>query len=150
MKRLVKSRTNRMVDGVLGGIGEYLQVDPVLVRIIFLLFAFLTTFGPAIIIYIIAMFIIPSSDKSTDSYKSNEEKAPFSQEWSSSVRNHSASPAKNGSLLFGFILIILGILFLLNNFLDYNVFYYIRRFGEYFWPLLIVGIGLWLLFRGRR
>lgn len=149
MKRLVKSRTNRMVDGVLGGIGEYLQVDPVLVRIIFLLFAFLTTFGPAIIIYIIAMFIIPSSDKSTDSYKSNEEKAPFSQEWSS-VRNHSASPAKNGSLLFGFILIILGILFLLNNFLDYNVFYYIRRFGEYFWPLLIVGIGLWLLFRGRR
>jgi len=150
MKRLVKSRTNRMVDGVLGGIGEYLQVDPVLVRIIFLLFAFLTTFGPAIIIYIIAMFIIPSSDKSTDSYKSNEEKAPFSQEWSSPARNHSASPEKNGSLLFGFILIILGILFLLNNFLDYNVFYYIRRFGEYFWPLLIVGIGLWLLFRGRR
>jgi phage shock protein C len=37
MKRLYKSRRDRIIDGVCGGIGEYLGVDPTIVRIIFLL-----------------------------------------------------------------------------------------------------------------
>jgi phage shock protein C len=40
MKRLYKSRKEKIVDGVCGGIAEYFDTDPVLVRIIFVLFTF--------------------------------------------------------------------------------------------------------------
>ncbi|CUS81463.1 phage shock protein C (PspC) family protein, partial [Candidatus Kryptonium thompsonii] len=40
MKRLYKSRHDRIIDGVCGGIGEYLGIDPVIVRIIFILLFF--------------------------------------------------------------------------------------------------------------
>lgn len=58
VKRLYKSRTDRMIDGVCGGIAEYVGVDPVLVRIAFLLLAFAG--GVGIIVYIIGMILMPA------------------------------------------------------------------------------------------
>ena len=55
-KRLYKSSVNCMLCGVCGGIGEFLNVDPTLVR---LLWAILTFTGPGLIAYIIAAIIIP-------------------------------------------------------------------------------------------
>lgn len=57
-KRLYRSETNRMLCGVCGGIGEYFNLDPTLVR---LGFAFLCAFGGSgIAMYIIAAIIIPT------------------------------------------------------------------------------------------
>ncbi len=58
MKRLYKSRTNKMICGVCGGIAEYFNVDPTLIR---LGVAAMTLFvlGTTIIAYIIAAIIIP-------------------------------------------------------------------------------------------
>lgn len=56
--RLYRSRTERMVGGVLGGLAMYLGVDPTWVRIGFVLLGLLTGF-PALVVYIIAMIVVP-------------------------------------------------------------------------------------------
>ena len=56
-KRLYKSNENRMIDGVCGGIAEYFNMDPTLVRLGWVLFCALG--GSGIIAYIIAVIIIP-------------------------------------------------------------------------------------------
>lgn len=48
--------------GICGGIGEYSDVDPVVVRLIWLLIVIFTGFIPGIIAYIIAIYIIPKED----------------------------------------------------------------------------------------
>lgn len=59
MKKLYKSDTNKIISGVLGGTGEYFEVDPTLLRLAYVLIAILTAFIPAIIGYIIAAIIVP-------------------------------------------------------------------------------------------
>ena len=56
-KRLYKSRTNMMLDGVCGGIAEYFEIDPTLVRLGWVVFCALG--GSGILAYIIAALIIP-------------------------------------------------------------------------------------------
>ena len=56
-KRLYKSNVNKMLDGVCGGIAEYLNMDPTLIRLGWVLFCALG--GSGIIAYIIAAIIIP-------------------------------------------------------------------------------------------
>ncbi len=59
MKRLVRSRTDRWIAGVCGGIGEYLNVDPNVVRLIWIVGAALTGFVPGILAYILAWIVLP-------------------------------------------------------------------------------------------
>jgi phage shock protein C len=56
-KRLYRSRTNRQLLGVCGGLAEYFGVDPTLVRVLFVLFALAG--GPGLILYIILALIVP-------------------------------------------------------------------------------------------
>lgn len=59
MKRLYKSKEDKVLAGICGGVAEYFQVDPTLVRIIWL---FLTLFGGSgVLAYVIGMIIIPRS-----------------------------------------------------------------------------------------
>lgn len=59
MRRLYRSDENRMVSGVLGGLGEYFNIDPTIFRLLFVAGLFFSG-GTLIIIYIIAMIIIPN------------------------------------------------------------------------------------------
>lgn len=59
MKRLYRSRDERMVSGVLGGLSVYFDVDPTIVRLLFILLVLLTGFFPLVIAYFIAVVIIP-------------------------------------------------------------------------------------------
>lgn len=56
-KKLTKSSTNRMLCGVCAGIGEYLGIDPTVIRLLWVIFTFCG--GCGIIAYIIAAIIIP-------------------------------------------------------------------------------------------
>jgi phage shock protein C len=58
-KRLYKSQTDRMINGVCGGIAEYFQVDSTLVRLGFLFLIFLG--GTGLFLYLVAMIIVPSN-----------------------------------------------------------------------------------------
>ena len=59
MHQLRKSKTNKVIFGVCGGIGEYFGVDPVIFRIIFIILFF--GFGTGLLAYIIMALIIPKS-----------------------------------------------------------------------------------------
>lgn len=56
-KKLYKSNKNKMIDGICGGIGEYINIDPTIVRLGWVVFCALG--GSGIIAYIIAAIIIP-------------------------------------------------------------------------------------------
>ena len=59
-KRLTKSTDNVVISGVLGGIGEYLGIDPTVIRVIFLA-CVLFSFGSPIPLYFILMLVIPTN-----------------------------------------------------------------------------------------
>ncbi len=60
MKKLYRSKDNKIIAGVLGGIAEYLEIDPVVVRIVFVLLTCITGFFPGLVFYFIALFIVPN------------------------------------------------------------------------------------------
>lgn len=55
-KKLYRSKTSRMICGVCGGLGEYLNIDPTIIRLLTVLLAFT---GGGIIAYIVAAIVIP-------------------------------------------------------------------------------------------
>ncbi len=57
-KKLMKSDENRVLCGVCGGIGEYFNIDPVVIRLIWVIFSLMG--GAGILAYIIAAIIIPA------------------------------------------------------------------------------------------
>lgn len=59
MKKLTKS-SNRMICGVCGGIGEYLGIDPTVIRLIWVIFS-IASLGTGILAYIIAALIMPEA-----------------------------------------------------------------------------------------
>ena len=63
MKHLYKSDKNRVVSGIFGGLGEYYDIDPTILRLAWLLVLVLTVVIPGVIVYIIAAFIVPSRVK---------------------------------------------------------------------------------------
>lgn len=58
MKKLYKSKTNKKICGVCGGIAEYLNIDPTVVRLVYLLLTFCSAAFPGILVYIIAAIIM--------------------------------------------------------------------------------------------
>jgi phage shock protein C len=55
--KLYRSRKNRMIAGVCGGLAEYFNVDPTLIRLIAILFIFLG--GAAFLVYLILWLVVP-------------------------------------------------------------------------------------------
>lgn len=61
MKKLTKSKDEKIISGVLGGIAEYFELDPTLVRLGYVLFSFLGA-GSPIILYILLAIVIPNPE----------------------------------------------------------------------------------------
>ena len=57
--RLYRSRENKMIAGICGGIGEMSSMDPTIIRLIFVFLAIVTAVVPFVIIYLVAWAIIP-------------------------------------------------------------------------------------------
>ena len=64
-KKLYRSRSNRMIGGVCAGLAEYFNVDPTIVRLVFVLFALAG--GPGLILYIIMAIVVPEEPVGFDS-----------------------------------------------------------------------------------
>ncbi len=131
MKRLYKSRTDRVIAGVCGGVGEYLNIDPVLVRIIWVFLSVLG--GSGILAYIIGLIIIPEAPADE-----------MEEETGSRKRGRSTSQT-----IWGIVLLTIGLVVLINQF---EVF---RFFSSRFWyiswsvifPIFLIIIGGLILFR---
>ncbi|MCI6631122.1 MAG: PspC domain-containing protein [Lachnospiraceae bacterium] len=60
-KKLKRSRANKMLCGVCAGIGEYLNIDPTVVRILWAILS-LSSVGMGVLIYFLAAVIVPDED----------------------------------------------------------------------------------------
>ena len=67
MKRLYRSETKKIVCGVCGGFGEYFDVDPTLVRVLFALFTLLSGVIPGVFFYIVCCLLMPKKSSTQDS-----------------------------------------------------------------------------------
>lgn len=65
-KKLYRSTSNRMIAGVCGGIAEYFNVDPTIIRLAYVILSVFTVAFPGIIVYIISSLIIPQDPGYTD------------------------------------------------------------------------------------
>jgi len=124
-KRLYRSRSDRMIFGVCGGLADYLAVDPVLVRVAFVL---LGIAGVGILLYLVLAIVVPLRETAVApqdaAVESTEEVSPDEVEG-----------RRRGGI--GLILIAVGLIFLLSNL---GVFTWGR-----FWPIVLIVIGLALI-----
>lgn len=124
MKQIYRSRHNRMIAGVCGGLAEYFNIDPTIVRIAWVLLGLVLGWG--ILLYIAALIIIPEQ-----SYTSGEGQG-FSRtyNWDS----------KTVSLIIGGALIFLGLIILGRRF-----FWWLDM--QFLWPLILIAVGLLVIFK---
>jgi phage shock protein C len=75
MKKLMRSKRNRIIAGVCGGIGEYLDVDPTVIRVVWVVLTIISV-GAGILAYIAAWLIIPEEETPEESGGTVAEAAP--------------------------------------------------------------------------
>ena len=63
-KQLYRSRQDRMIGGVCGGLGEYFGIDPTLVSILFVFGAFLGVPGALALVYLVMLILVPQDQLS--------------------------------------------------------------------------------------
>lgn len=139
-KTLHKSQTNRVLAGVCGGLGEYFDVDPTIVRVGFILLSF--SGGLGLFLYIALLVVMPDSGSANTATLESLKKQAAKVQAHDIKTPHFGRPSNWVPLA----LIILGLILLLDN-LDL-----LRRFVPYYrleqlWPLVIIFFGLWLLLR---
>ena len=62
-RKLMRSRTHKIIAGVCGGIAEYLDVDPTIVRIVYVAASIFSALFPGLLAYIILAFLMPMPDR---------------------------------------------------------------------------------------
>jgi phage shock protein PspC (stress-responsive transcriptional regulator) len=144
-----------MLGGVCGGLGEYFNIDPTLVRIVYILVTIATGVLLGIGLYIVLWLIVPSEASVGKSIRESmrenvDEMAQSARDISNEVQATLRRSPPEGThrieraALAGLILVAVGVLFLLAN-LDLLGWLRWARF----WPLILIVIGLVLLLRRR-
>ena len=59
-----RSRTNRMIAGVMGGLAEHFRIDPTLLRVIYVVGSIVSAAFPGILVYLLLWVLIPEADQS--------------------------------------------------------------------------------------
>lgn len=131
--RLMRSETERMIGGVCGGLAEYLGVDPVLVRLAFVVL-FLAS-GLGLVIYAVLWLVMPTPSRLQPAIRIMDEAAGAEPEALKSSSRF--SPAAT----VGLLLIVFGAFFLLSE---------AGWLHSAFWPLILIAAGIFYLVRRAR
>lgn len=152
-EHLYRSGRNKILGGVCGGLAEYFNIDPTLVRLIALVAMFA---GVGFLAYLAGWIIIPMDPNDRPCVAPKSHEGDFSDEIRANVQDmrtdiqdaarnfrHQVHPGQS-SKLAGIILIFFGLLFFLD-----------RWFPLWFsfdkmWPLVLIVIGLVIIFRGEQ
>lgn len=139
-RKLYRSRSDRMLGGVCGGLAKYFDMDPTIVRVIAVLLVFAN--GVGIVAYVIMAIVVPlEGSKVTTPREVVEENVEEMKEVASEL-GREVHRRRNA---LGITLVVIGILFLLGSF---NLFWWFE-WGR-FWPLIIVAIGVLIIVSARR
>ncbi len=163
-KRLYRSRNDKMIAGVCGGLAEYFNIDPTVIRLI----AVLTVIfgGAGILAYIILAIVVPVESsqsteprevirenveeiKNTAEHLGDDIRTTFGKKNEGQVNKGEPPETRHsrrhrgGGYFVAVLLIVIGLLFLLGNFIPW--FSWFRL-----WPLILIVIGLLIIFGVRR
>lgn len=137
-KKLMRSKTDKIIGGVCGGLGDYLEIDPVIIRIVWLVLFFVG--GVGLLAYIVAWIIIPEEGES-----------PYDEKDENQVKKK-PTDENGGKLIGGIILIVIGVLFLIDKHWYFNdlIENFIRMIWKYFLPAVFIGLGIYLISKSKR
>ncbi len=141
--RLYRSETNRTIAGVCGGLGEFLGIDPLIIRIFFVIWTILGE--AAVLVYFILWVVIPNKSVSDEggSFKTEELGSRIHQ-MGRELGEVTRQPSQELITYAGIGLIGWGAYFLLRNFgfpwLNWD-------FSLYLWPALLIIAGAFVLIR---
>jgi len=171
-RKLYRSRTERMVAGVCGGIAEYYGVDPTLIRLLAVL-ATVVSFGGALVAYLIMSIVVPESPDpgatqevgpmpevsggtsgdpgahatptlpATPPAPSPAGPPPATAPPGGGVAGSGRRERPGGSIVFGAVLVFFGLALLASQFVPGLDLWRL-------WPLAIIAIGISIMFRGGR
>ncbi len=166
-KRLFRSKSDRMIWGVCGGLAKYFGIDPAVVRLIAVLTIFLGGFGiPA---YIILAIVMPAEGSTTSEPRETimenvqemkataqqlgrdlestfgSAKKPEPTATAPPPTSPSSAEPRRGFWIVGVILIVLGVIYFLSNL---GFFWWLG--ARYIWPGVLIIIGLLIMWSARR
>jgi phage shock protein PspC (stress-responsive transcriptional regulator) len=135
--RLERSRTNRVIGGVCGGLAEYLDIDATFVRVVMIILGF--PFGIGVLIYFLLLFLMPHTGEPTPFVRpaAADPAATPAADPARTVDPMEVDRRRNG---LGLLLVAVGIIFLLGNlgafrFVDWH----------FIWPLVLIALGVFLI-----
>ena len=133
-KQLYRSRKNKIISGVAGGLAEYFDIDPVIIRILFVLATI--AWGVSLLAYILLWIIVPVEKlEPIQEFQSEPQKGdyiPVTIEYGHKKTRRKA--------IAGIILIVLGIVIFFDNIYPWFSFHD-------FWPLLLIAYGVYILLK---
>lgn len=140
-KNLNRSQSNSVIAGVCGGLGDYLNVDPILFRVLFVL-GFLIG-GSGVLVYIILWIALPLEKQPINMNNNFNDKTMNDEQNNTEQKTkpemNTQKPQKNdGNLWGGLILITLGGIFLIDRFVPRI------DFGD-LWPIILIVVGVILI-----
>jgi phage shock protein C len=137
IRRLYRSTRDAMAGGVCGGLAEYLETDPTIVRIAAVVLTI--SFPPLLLAYLLAWIIVPQGPEAA---------APAATPAPAGETVAGSGGRRSAELLAGLVLVSLG-LFLLAERLELFDLWIFRwiSWGN-LWPLTLVGLGVYLVYRG--
>jgi phage shock protein PspC (stress-responsive transcriptional regulator) len=140
----IKNR-QAMLGGVSQGLSEYFNMDVTLIRVVFVLLFF--TPVPALFAYFILWVILPVKYEYGLAGVGNSKAFNLTNDISQNSKfTYMSSHNQKNNLVGGAVLIILGIIFSFKTFFHINLFRYIGQM----WPLILIGIGVWLIVKDRK
>ncbi len=145
-KKLYRSRTDKMLAGVCGGLGEYFKLDPIIFRGIFLVLLMPGGFG--LLLYLLLAILVPNKPRGegVSAAAGEEVDRDFAveikdraEELAREVRGRSGW-LKSPRNLLGLLLVVLGFFVLLNQLFPQS---WLR--WNFLWPVVLIVIGLMIL-----
>ena len=138
--KLYRSSSNRMIGGVCGGLGVYLNIDPIFIRLLFILLLFGSNFG--FILYMLLWILIPEEGK--DFGFKDDSVGEKAKSMGNDIQQAFSQPHPQAALIMGIGLITVGGFLILDR-LNLSWMQWINL--DLIWPILLIVGGIVLLFR---
>ncbi len=133
-KQLYRSNTSKVFGGVAGGLGEYFDVDPVIIRVIFVVSVF--AWGLSLLVYLGLWIFVPQNDEDAECIYPEPDLENISDDGEILDNNSKL----NRRMIAGYVLIVFGVIIMLGKFMpEINL---LR-----FWPLFLVGMGAYIIYK---
>lgn len=132
-KRIYRSTTDQVIGGVCGGLGEYFEIDPTIIRLVWAIAVFA---GVGFLAYIIAWIVIPEKPRGYDASSFQSETADFQSDSFQKPKRR----RDNTSVIVGAILVFIGASYIVQRF-----FRFIRIDQRLILSVFLIIIGAYIL-----